>query len=47
MDQAIGIARQAGCYKLFLGSNVKRADAHEFYRALGFHVHGPVFRMDL
>jgi len=47
MDEAIGIARQAGCYKLFLGSNVKRADAHEFYRALGFHVHGPVFRMDL
>jgi GNAT superfamily N-acetyltransferase len=47
MDRALEIAREAGCYKLFLGSNVKRADAHEFYRALGFHVHGPVFRVDL
>ena len=47
MDQAMEIAREAGCYKMFLGSNVKRADAHEFYRALGFHVHGPVFRVDL
>jgi GNAT superfamily N-acetyltransferase len=47
MNSALEIARDAGCYKMFLGSNVKRADAHEFYRALGFHVHGPVFRMDL
>ena len=47
MDRALELAREARCYKVFLGSNVKRADAHEFYRALGFHVHGPVFRVDL
>lgn len=47
MDRALHIARQGGCYKVFLGSNVKRSDAHEFYRAVGFHVHGPVFRVDL
>lgn len=33
----------AGCYKLVLSSNKKRADAHRFYKNLGFRQHGYSF----
>src|SRR6266702_740632 len=37
MDHASELARQAGCYKIQLLSGKQRADAHRFYRRLGFH----------
>lgn len=40
MRHAMGHAAAAGCYKLALSSNVKRVDAHRFYRRLGFTQHG-------
>lgn len=39
--------RQASCYKFVLSSNLKRADAHAFYEALGFEKHGYSFRVEL
>ena len=40
MAHAIEECRKAGCYKLALSSNVKRAAAHKFYESLGFERHG-------
>jgi len=40
MRHAMRQAAAAGCYKLALSSNVKRVDAHRFYRRLGFAQHG-------
>lgn len=40
MDEAERIARAAGCYKVTLTSNRRRAPAHAFYERLGFaHSH--------
>ena len=36
MDHAVARAREAGCYKVALTSNSKRAPAHTFYEAIGF-----------
>jgi ribosomal protein S18 acetylase RimI-like enzyme len=36
LQQAMGQARQAGCYKVQLTSGKLRTDAHPFYRSLGF-----------
>ena len=36
MDHAAGIAQTAGCYKIMLGSNKKRTDAHRFYHRAGY-----------
>jgi GNAT superfamily N-acetyltransferase len=36
MNAAIEIAQEAGCYKVSLTSNKRRADAHRFYEGLGF-----------
>jgi GNAT superfamily N-acetyltransferase len=36
MDHAVHLAREAGCYKVALTSNNKRAPAHAFYEAIGF-----------
>lgn len=47
MDYAINRAREAGCYKLQLLSNVKRKGAHRFYKALGFQTSAYGFRMYL
>ncbi len=47
MHHAMGQAREAGCYKLMLSSNIKRVAAHAFYDALGFDRHGISFRVDL
>jgi GNAT superfamily N-acetyltransferase len=40
MQAAMDRARDAGCYKLMLSSNLKRTDAHAFYDRLGFERHG-------
>ena len=36
MDHSARIAQGAGCYKIMLGSNKKRTDAHRFYRRAGY-----------
>jgi len=46
MAHAIEQARQAGCYKLALSSNSKRAQAHAFYDSLGFKRHGLSFLIE-
>lgn len=40
MRYAMQKCHHAGCYKLVLSSNKKRADAHRFYEKLGFRQHG-------
>ncbi len=40
MAHALEECRKAGCYKLALSTNVKRAGAHRFYESLGFERHG-------
>lgn len=40
MEFALEKAREAGCYKLVVSSNLGRADAHRFYDAIGFRKHG-------
>ncbi len=47
MDHAVRLARQRGCYKLALSSNLKRDAAHAFYDGLGFERHGYSFRVAL
>jgi GNAT superfamily N-acetyltransferase len=44
---AVGLAREAGCYKVALASNKQRDDAHRFYRRLGFTATHEGFRVDL
>jgi GNAT superfamily N-acetyltransferase len=44
---AMDFARERGCYKLVLSSNVAREGAHAFYRALGFEQHGVSFHVRL
>lgn len=43
MEHAMARAREAGCYKLVLSSNLARDGAHRFYDALGFERHGVSF----
>ena len=44
---AVGdIARRLGCYKLVLSSNAARAEAHEFYRQLGWRQTHAGFSME-
>ncbi len=35
--------QEAGCYKMSLSSNLKRAQAHAFYESIGFEKHGYSF----
>jgi GNAT superfamily N-acetyltransferase len=46
MRHAIEEARRAGCYKVSLTSNKRRADAHRFYQRLGFRAASEGFRLD-
>ncbi len=46
-EYAIARAREAGCYKVQLLSNVKRGESHRFYKALGFKMSAYGFRMYL
>lgn len=45
--RALQIAAAAGCYKMALSSDLKRADAHHFYESIGFRQHGISFCMPL
>ena len=47
MEYAIARAREAGCYKLQLLSNVKRGESHRFYKKLGFKMSAYGFRLYL
>jgi GNAT superfamily N-acetyltransferase len=47
MKHAMGLCRDAKCYKLILSSNLIRESAHRFYEALGFTRHGFSFIVDL
>lgn len=47
MRRALDIARDKGCYKAILSSNLKRERAHAFYDQLGFERHGYSFRTGL
>lgn len=44
---ALEAARQKGCYKAALSSNLKRDRAHAFYESLGFERHGYSFRVGM
>jgi len=45
MGFAMDRCREKKCYKMVLSSNRNRADAHEFYRSLGFEIHGLSFEV--
>jgi GNAT superfamily N-acetyltransferase len=47
MQAAMDRAAAAGCYKLALSSNMKREEAHRFYRNLDFQQHGVSFSVPL
>jgi len=36
LEAAVEYAKEHGCYKVTLESNMKRTDAHEFYISVGF-----------
>src|SRR5262245_27957023 len=46
LREAEVIARAAGCFKLSLTSNKRRADAHRFYGRLGFRATHEGFRLE-
>ncbi|HEX5478855.1 MAG TPA: GNAT family N-acetyltransferase [Dehalococcoidia bacterium] len=47
MREAIAAAREAGCYKVALTSNMRRAEAHAFYERLRFVTTQRAFRLDV
>lgn len=47
MEFAMTYAKEKGCYKLNLSSNMKRKKAHRFYESLGFKKHGFSFMIEL
>jgi GNAT superfamily N-acetyltransferase len=47
MAHVMDLAREAGCYKLALSSNLRREAAHVFYERLGFVRHGVSFVVEL
>ncbi|RYF66212.1 MAG: GNAT family N-acetyltransferase [Cytophagaceae bacterium] len=47
MEYALQYAREKGCYKMTLSSNLRREQAHQFYESLGFKKHGFSFLIDL
>ena len=44
LDEAVRRSQGAGCYKIQLMSNKRRADAHAFYRSCGFEAQAEGFR---
>lgn len=46
MQFAMVYAKEKGCYKLNLSSNMKREKAHQFYESLGFVKHGFSFMIE-
>lgn len=47
MEFAMDFAREKGCYKMSLSSNLRREKAHQFYESLGFQKHGFSFLIPL
>ena len=47
MKRAAEICRSKTCYKISLSSNMKRADAHKFYKKLGYKIHGYSFLTEI
>lgn len=47
MRFALTQAKEKGCYKMSLSSNLRREQAHQFYESLGFEKHGFSFLMEL
>lgn len=47
MKYAVEYCREYGCYKVALSSNIKREMAHDFYKSLGFKIHGYSFLLEL
>jgi GNAT superfamily N-acetyltransferase len=47
MEFALTYAKEKGCYKMSLSSNLRREKAHQFYESLGFKKHGFSFLIDL
>ena len=47
MKFALKYAKEKGCYKMSLSSNLRREKAHQFYESLGFKKHGFSFLVDL
>ncbi|MFD2521697.1 GNAT family N-acetyltransferase [Emticicia soli] len=47
MEFALNYAKEKGCYKMSLSSNLRREQAHQFYESLGFKKHGFSFLMEL
>ena len=47
MKFALKYAKENGCYKMSLSSNLRREQAHKFYKSLGFKKHGFSFLMEL
>jgi GNAT superfamily N-acetyltransferase len=47
MEYALQYAKEKGCYKMSLSSNLRREQAHQFYESLGFKKHGFSFLMEL
>ncbi|MCV2367595.1 GNAT family N-acetyltransferase [Roseateles oligotrophus] len=47
VEDAMALAAAAGCYKLALSSNLRRAQAHAFYEQLGFAQHGKSFQIEM
>jgi GNAT superfamily N-acetyltransferase len=46
VHHAVELARQAGCYRVGLTSNLRRVDAHRFYHRLGFQASHQGFRIE-
>ncbi|UTA69724.1 MULTISPECIES: GNAT family N-acetyltransferase [Emticicia] len=47
MAFALQYAKEKGCYKMSLSSNLRREQAHQFYESLGFNKHGFSFLINL
>jgi GNAT superfamily N-acetyltransferase len=45
MEYCISRAKAAGCYKIMLTSDIRRTEAHEFYKSLGFEASAHGFRL--
>jgi GNAT superfamily N-acetyltransferase len=44
MESVISLAKEAGCYKIMLTSDLRRERAHKFYKSLGFQPSAQGFR---
>ena len=47
MESVISLAKEAGCYKIMLTSDLRRESAHKFYQSVGFQASAHGFRLYL